>query len=192
MVTVLDIGLVNYFSAIYPVLLVFALVFALLQKTKVIGESMGINATIAVVAAFMTLLSKTLVDIINFMVPWFVVVIIFFVLMILSFMTFGAKETDIASALKDKTLQWTIIGIGILILVAAFGKVMGQTLTEQSFQAGVPGNATATINAGTGVATPSFEQNIYATLFHPKVLGLIILFGVAIFAVAFLSGSAAG
>ena len=80
MVTVLDVGLIQAFDIIFPVLLVFALVFAVLQKTKVIGDSVGINSIIAVAVAFMVMLSDTLVQMISFMVPWFVVVIIFFIL----------------------------------------------------------------------------------------------------------------
>ncbi len=184
MATFLDVGLLNYFSSIYPFLFVLVLVYALLQKTKALGESIGTNATIAVAAALMTMLSQTLIDVINFMIPWFVVMIIFLVLVILVFQIFGAKESDLASAMKDKSVYWTLIGIALVIMVAAFGKVLGQSLTEASFQQGV--DAT-NVTSGGGVATPSFESNIYATLFHPKVLGLIIMFAIAIFAVAFLS-----
>lgn len=184
MVTVLDIGLLQTFDIIFPVLLVFALLFALLQKTKVVGASVSINAIISVAIAFMVLLSDTLVDIINFMTPWFAVVIIFFVLMILIFQVFGAKESDIAGALKDKTLLWTIVGIGLLIAIAAIFSVLGQSFTEAAFEEG--GEVTVT---DAGVATKSFSGSLMATLFHPKVLGLIILFAIAIFAVALLSGS---
>ena len=183
MATFLDVGLLNYFSSIYPFLFVLVLVYALLQKTKALGDSIGTNATIAVAAALMTMLSQTLIDVINFMIPWFVVMIIFLVLVILVFQIFGAKESDLTSAMKDKSVYWTLIGIALVIMVAAFGKVLGQSLTEASFQTGE--NA-VNVTEG-GVATPSFESNIYATLFHPKVLGLIIMFAVAIFAVAFLS-----
>ena len=103
-------------------------------------------------------------------------------------MTFGAKEADIASAVKDKTLQWTLIGIGIVIIVAALGNVLGQSLTEASFQ-GQTANGTAVVTPGgeLSTASPSFQQNIYGIIFHPKVLGLVVLFAIAIFAVAFLS-----
>ena len=185
MATILDVGLLKSFDVIFPFLLVWALVFALLQKTEAIGKSMGINAVIATVAAFTVLLSDTVVQLINFMIPWFVVAIIFFVLLILIFQTFGAKEEDVFGALrKDKAISWVIVGVGLVIMVAAFGNVLGQKFTEASFQQGTAVNATA---AG-GVATSNFEQNITATLFHPKVLGLIVLFAVAIFAVALLSG----
>src|SRR3989338_3223477 len=136
MATILDIGILQSFDFIFPVLLVFSIVFAVLQKTKVIGDSMGINSTIAIAASFMVLLSETLVKIINFIVPWFAVAIIFFILVILMFQVFGAKEENVAKALSDKSLQWLLIGVAIVILTAGFGTVLGQQLTEASFQAG--------------------------------------------------------
>ena len=185
MATILDVGLLKSFDVIFPFLLVWALVFALLQKTKVIGQSMGINAIIATAVAFSVLLSQTVVDIVNFIIPWFTVALIFFVLLILIFQTFGAKEDDVFKALKaDKAISWVIVGVGLVIMIAAFGNVLGQKFTEASFQSGTTVNATA---AG-GVGTANFQQNITATLFHPKVLGLMVLFAIAIFAVALLSG----
>lgn len=183
MATFLDIGLLQYFDVIFTVLFVFAIVYALLKKTKILGESNSIIAIVAVAIAFLVLLSNTVVDMVKFMIPWFAVAIIFFILIILIFQTFGAGEKDIASALKDETLRWTIIGIAIVILVAAFGHVLGQSMTEAAYTSGGAVNATDGSSS-----TASFEQNINAIIFNPKVLGLIILFAVAIFAIAFLSG----
>jgi hypothetical protein len=91
MASFLDLGLIQYFSAIFPVLLVFAVVYALLQKTKAVGGTPTINALIAIVAGFLILLSEKAIAVVNFIIPWFAVVIIFFVLMILVFYTFGLK-----------------------------------------------------------------------------------------------------
>src|SRR3989344_1172844 len=185
MATVLDVGLIQSFDVIFPFLIVFAMVFAILSKTNVLGKSMGINATVAVASAFMVLFSRTLIEVINFMVPWFAIAIVFFVLLILVFTMFGANEEMFANAIKDQKLQWALIGVCLLIAVAAFANVLGQQLTEQAFQEG----GDVTIDPDTGVATQNFDTNIYSTLFHPKVLGLIVLFAIAIFAIAFLSGS---
>lgn len=179
MATVLDIGLVNYFNIIFTVLFIWAIIFALLQKTKVIGDSLGINATVAIAVAFMSLLSSTLIQVVNFMVPWFAVAIIFFVLMILIFQMFGV--TDFSGAVKDEGLLWAIIGIGLVIMVVAFANVLGQGLLDQAAGQDQVVSEDGTVSGG------DFEGNIYSTLFHPKVLGLIILFIVAIFAVILLS-----
>jgi hypothetical protein len=212
MATVLDLGLLNYFSSIYSVIVVWCIIFAILMKTKIVSNAAGINATIAVGIALMTLLSSTITNLINFMIPWFAVAIIFFILLILLFQLFGAKEESLAKAVENKSLQWAIIGVALLILVAGLGNVMGQSLTEASFQTAqtttsdttyyentiegegiiLENGTTYTLSDGSTTSTPSvassnFQSSVTATLFHPKVLGMIILFGVAIFAVALLS-----
>ncbi|MDO8511568.1 MAG: hypothetical protein Q7S55_05395 [Nanoarchaeota archaeon] len=179
MASPLDLGILNLFDFVFPVLLVWAFVFALLQKTKVIGESIGINAIIASATALTVLLSRSVIDLINFIIPWFAIAIIFFVLMVLLFMIMGAKDI---TAYKQTNVQWVIIAIGILIVVAGFGKVLGQTLLEEGAQAGT------VVEGADGVATGGFQQNVYATLFHPKVLGLLIVFTIVVFTVALLSG----
>lgn len=182
MATFLDIGLLDYFNVVFAVLLVFAVLFALLQRFKLLGESIVLNAIVAIAVAFLFLLSRTLIDLVNFIAPWFVFVFVFLVLLLLIFHTLGATEGDVALALKsDKIIQWAVVGVAIVILIAGFGKVFGQTIGPYLTEAP---------EGGSGVATASFEQNVFATIFHPKVLGLIVLFGVAIFAVVFLSGSA--
>lgn len=183
MATILDLSLLHAFDFVFPVLIVFAIVFAVLQKTSVIGKSMGINATIAIAAAFLVLLSESARGIIMFMIPWFSVAIIFFILLTLVFMTFGAKEETFAAALKDKTVVWTILGVIIVIALAAFANVFGQQLTA----AGTSGGAAVNGTSG-GVATSDYQQNLYATLFHPKVLALIVLFVIAVFAILLLTG----
>ena len=183
MATVLDVSLIQSFDIVFPVLLVFALVFSLLQKTKAISDSVWINSLIAVKIAFMVLLSDTLIGMINFMTPWFVVMIIFLILMILMFQVFGASESDVKSVLGDKAIQWTLVGVGLIILVASFGHVLGQSMIEQS----AGGESVDALVSADGTATGSFDQNITAIMFHPKVLGMLIMFAIAIFAVSLLS-----
>ncbi len=186
MATFLDLGLLQTFDVIFPVILIFALVFAILQKTKVVGDSLGINSIIAIAVAFMALLSDNVIQVVKFIIPWFTVAIIFFLLIILVFQVFGAEQKDIFTYIKgDKAIGWVIIGVAIVIIFAAFANVLGQQLTEASF-AGT--NTTIISTSSEGVATVSFQQNIYSTLFHPKVLGMLVLFGIAVFAVALLTG----
>lgn len=179
MASPLDLGILQLFDFVFPVLLVWAFLFALLQKTKVIGESIGINATIASAASLTVLLSRTVIDLINFIIPWFAISIIFFVLMVLLFMIMGAKDI---SAYKQTNIQWILVAVGILIVVAGFGKVLGQSLLEQSAQ------TENVVEGQEAVASSDFQENIYATLFHPKILGLLVVFAIVVFTVALLSG----
>lgn len=177
MVTFLDIGLFQYFNVIFSILLIFAVLFSILHKTKVLGGNATINAIVAVSISLMCLLSQTVIDLINFIAPWFVLVFVFVILLIMVYQLLGATEKDILGALKtESTIRYAIFGVAIIIIIAGFGHVWGEQLAQQAGEGG-------TAEEG------SFEQNIYSILFDPKVLGLIFIFLVAIFAIAFLTGS---
>ena len=186
MATAIDFGLLQTFDFIFPFIFVWAVVFATLQKSKLIGGAVAIDSTVAFAISLMILLSQTLIDILNFMIPWFTVAIIFFMLLMLMFMVFGASEKDIFAYVKtDKGVGWALIGIALIIVIAAFGNVLGQQYTEEAFD---DGTQTVETTPG-GTATQDFEGNVTAIFSHPKVLGMIILFAVAIFTVGLLSGS---
>ncbi len=184
MATILDVSLLQSFDIVFIPLLVFAIVFAILQKTKALTNGIGINSLVAAVIAFLILLSETATQLISFMIPWFTVVLVFIILLLLTFQVFGAKEADILSAVKaDKTIIWAIIGVALVIVIAGFGTVLGQTVGPYL---GEGSNAT-TVSGASGVSTPDFQTNVMATLFHPKILGLMVIFIIIIMAVLLLT-----
>ena len=186
MVTVLDVGLLKSFDVIFAAILVFALVFALLRKTKAFGASLSVDAIIAVAASFLVLISEKVVSIINFMIPWFVVAFIFIMLLLLIFQIFGMKEKDISNYLRnDKGLGWLLFAVGLVIFVAAVANTLGQETLEATQG---PQNLTAAEVTG-DTATGNFQSNIMQIIFNPKVLGLVVLLGIMIFAIALLTGS---
>ena len=186
MATILDVNLLQSFDFVFVILLVWTASFAILHKTEILGgdKSKAINAVVAAAVALLFLLSRTAIDVVNFMIPWFAVAIIFLFLMILIFMMFGADASSIKGVITGEggeSLRWVIIGIGLIIIIAAFGNVLGQKFLVE----GSP--AISDVNETSGVAGSDFEQNVQATLFHPKIIGLLVLFGVLIFAVALLT-----
>ncbi len=188
MATVLDAGLLGTFGIVFPFLFVFALIYAVLHKTGLLGKSPALNAIISVATAFLVVLSDAAVDVINIIIPWFAAMIVFFILMLLLFQMFGAKEADIFSAMKNnEAISWVLIAVGIIIILTALGTVFGQRFTEVAFD---ESNGTLDANSlGGAVDTSDFQQNIINTLVHPKVVGTMILFIIAIFAIALLTGS---
>lgn len=183
MATFLDVGLLNYFSIIFPALLVFAIVYAILNTTKIIGGNKSLDAIVAVALGFMVLLSEDIVQVINFMAPWFVLVFIFVLLLVLVYRTAGATDKDITEYIRtDRSVKWAIFAVGIIIFLAGLGTVLGQNIGP--YLQG--GNATTIEDIQSGVATGDWEQNVTATLFHPKILGVIMVLVIAVFAIALL------
>ena len=172
-------GLLDYFSPILSAVLVFALVGALLLKTKVLGENKVVGWLIAAVLGLLTLISEDVVNLINFISPWFVIMFIFLILLLLTYRLFGVTEDNIVHyMLNDRTINWTLLAIGLAIIGAGIFNVFGQ----RALQAGTDGIPNA------DGETTGFETNLFKTLFSPKILGLIMVFAIAIFTVGFLGG----
>ncbi len=185
---VLEIGLLNYFAVIFPAILVFVFVYAILQKIKILGESKSINAIVALVLAFIVLISQNILSLINFAAPWFVIVFLFLTLLLVVFKLMGASDENIASVIRnDKVVQWVIIAVGLIIVMAAFANVYGQKLLPFTTEENV---TTAEGVGEVSTATTSYATNVANVFFHPKVLGLIFLLAVAVFTVALLTKEA--
>ena len=108
MATVLDLGLLQKFEIIFPFLLVFVIVYAILSSTKFLGENKGIHSLIALAMAIMILFSATTREIINVMSPWFVVLFIFILFVLLAFKLFGTTDEDIMGVLKNPKYSFII------------------------------------------------------------------------------------
>lgn len=177
-------GLLNYFSGLFAAILVFAIVFALLHQTRILGESKAIQALIAVVLAILVLIYPDLVNLINFMAPWFVLVFVFLIMLLMVWRIFGVSEQSISEfVLGDRTVNWVLVTIGLLILLAGIFNVFGQRALDQQ------GSGTSSgTEAGSGDDN-QFESNLFTTLFNPKIMGVVLVFAIAIFSIAFLGGS---
>ena len=174
MATALDLGLFGYFGAVFPVLLVFVVTYAILTKSEFFGKNKGLHSLMAFAVAMMLLFVPGVVQVIQNMAPWFVLLFVFFILTILTFQFLGVKDADIVKVVSGDwgAIHWIILGIILIILIGSLGSVYGGSLlpfTEDG-QASVS-ESTDDFNTDTG----DFNRNVGRTLFHPKVVGLIFL-----------------
>ncbi|MBI5392055.1 hypothetical protein HZB00_03575 [Candidatus Woesearchaeota archaeon] len=106
-------GVYTYFL---PFILVFAIFFAILEKTKVFGESQrGVNVIVSVVAGLLILVQPGIIDTINTFLPRvsLIMVVILMGLLVIS-MVAGKKYEGI----KGWLFGLTIIGIVIAFFLA--------------------------------------------------------------------------
>ena len=160
MVTPLDIGLLKNFQIVFPFLFIFCIVYAILSYTKVLGDNKAIQAMIAVVLAFMSLFSDLVVETINISAPWFVLLIIFLVFVMMGIMTLGVKEGDIMSVIKSHEynfITWWIVALVIIIVAGS----LSHALTEK--KGGYPPYAPG-VNVTDVEETQ--ESEFWKTLFH--------------------------
>ncbi|MBN1157207.1 hypothetical protein JXA85_06295 [Candidatus Woesearchaeota archaeon] len=190
MASPLDVSLLKPFSIIFSMLLVYAIVYGLLSYSKLFGEKNSLHAIIALAAAVMVLVSPSLGAVIRIMTPWFAVLFIFLVMMLVFYRIMGAPENYFFDALKkNKEISTWIMIISFTVLASTLGYVYFGGTSDTSTQTVVHaegGNVSLEVQgdvSGRGTGT------VMATIFHPKVLGMIVLLLVGVFSVTLLASS---
>lgn len=169
MATFLDITGLEYFSKVFVFLFVWLVVYAILSYTKIMGSNQAIHALIGLLIALLALFSPVTTGAIQFIAPWFVLVFVFIILATITLKMLGATPAELASygALKGVL----IVLIVIALLVGVFSYIREEIT--------IPGENE------TGVRTYSSSISI---IFHPKILGGILVLVIAVFTVALLAG----
>lgn len=180
MATFLDIGLIQHFQVIFPVLLIFVLVFVLLGKSQMFGDNKGMHSLIALCLAIMMLFVPGVIQVFSIMAPWFVIIIvgIFFFMLILLFV--GVKPSVLVDDVSGKwtSIHYFLLVVALVIFIGALGTVYGSSMLPFSNE----GNVTAA-NVDTSTDTGDFNQNVGRVIFHPKTIGMVFILLVASFTI---------
>ncbi|MEK6816019.1 MAG: hypothetical protein AABY09_00260 [Nanoarchaeota archaeon] len=175
MASFLDIGILNYFVPAFVFLLVYGLILAILEKTKVFGDTKAANQVVALSVAVLFVLTPDLVGIVKIITPWFTVMLVFLLMIMMLFLFAGVKESDITKQFSDRGTVWIIIVIIITIFIYALTQVYGAQIQT------IYGGQNATEQGG-------LNQVIGQIIFHPRILGMLFLLVVAAQAVRMISG----
>ena len=116
MVEAVSVSAFGFFVPIFAFLLVFVVVYALLAKTKVLGESHWIMIFVSFILAGFFIVEASLVDFVVFSSAWFGVLVIglFFLLVILAFLPW--KE-PLEFLTKGNWFSWIMLGVIIAFFV---------------------------------------------------------------------------
>jgi len=184
MASLLDISLLDQFSVIFVVLFVFTAVYAVLMFRKPFGEAKGVNALLAFTIAIMFIFSKDAIEVVKASIPWYIVMM---VALMFIFIIPASIGSEIPKMFMKNIGNYVLI-IGIVILVVNVANRLGQNagpfLGNETLD---PDNVVA--GEGGDVGTGSFTQNFGATIFHPKVLALLLVMIVCLFAVLWIGFS---
>ena len=170
MVTPLNTELLGFILPVFSFILIYAIIFAILQKVKIFGDNTTTNTMIAFAISVLFVITPGAMEFVATISPWFVVMVFVAFSFIMIFMFFGTKEETIAKLSENATIQWTVIILGIIIIIAALTKVFGPFFGQPS-------------------ATPGAGGEVERTLFNPKVLSTVFILLVASMAVRFISMS---
>jgi hypothetical protein len=167
----LDVTGLAEFSKLFVFILVLLVVYAILAYSKVLGENKAIPWLIAFVLAIFVVVTPIAAGAIAYISPWFVLVFIFIGFITASLKMFGASPADIGSY---TSLKWVFMVIVIIIMVVGFLSY----IRERTF---LPGdNETST--------DISEYTKSSIVIFHPTILGAIVVLLIAVFTIALLSG----
>lgn len=96
----------GFFQIVVPFVLIFSVIFAILEKSKLLGEERrAINAVVALVIALLTTGALSITGIINKMIPLVVLAIVILLLFFLIYGLFGGEIVQVGLPMK--------IGLGI-------------------------------------------------------------------------------
>jgi hypothetical protein len=103
------------------------------------------------------------------------------VMVLLVYKLFGAPDESIEWTIRNYGgLKWGIFIISIIIIAGSLASV---------YFASDGDNSTSLIDAHEGDVGGTGEDALLATIFHPKMLGLVIIMLIAVFTIALLSQS---
>jgi hypothetical protein len=196
MATFPGLTLLSNFNFIFTFLFSFSIIFGILEFSHPFGEKKkGIYSIIAFSLSILLVSATKISNIVSFMAPWFVVTIIVVFFIIFVQMMFGVTAVELKDfATKSpyaNTITYWIIAIAIIALIFGisleYGQSVGPYLNNTSSSGSTQGTMNS-LNVSSGsTASGNFQQNLGATIFHPKVLGLIAITLIGTFSVRLLS-----
>ena len=109
----IDLTWLSYYVPIFGFLFVFTMIFAVLAKTKILGESPFVNLLISFIFGIIFVTFVPGVIYVQTIIPWFVILMIslFFLLMIVGF---SQKEID---SFMKPWIAWLFIGLLVVIFL---------------------------------------------------------------------------
>lgn len=157
----IDISGIYFFMPVFSFLFVFLIVYAILARTKILGDSAFVNFLVSFIMAIIFMSFSSLDLYVKTIIPWSIVLFIsvFLVLLIAGLST---KELD---KIMTKGFAWIVIIILLIIFLIAAIKVFNPVFHPDLI-----------ITSGEG--TSLVEQISYA--YGGKVFGTILLIVIAI------------
>lgn len=184
MASFLDISLLEYFLPVFTFLFVFVVLYAVLDKFKLIGDNKGVKLLAAFSVSILFLFSSDALNLINFITPWFIVFVVIAMFLIALFMFIGVKEEALVKRVGSGEVIWPIIIISIILLIVALVHVFGEY--QSPYKTGST-EETVKQTVSDGEQAKTREGESLKTIVNPKILGALFLLIVATFAISYIS-----
>jgi len=153
---VLDISGIYFFMPVFSFLFVFFIVYAILAKTKILGDSGFVNVLVSFIMAIIFMSFSSLELYVQTIIPWFIVL---FVCVFLVLLVAGLATKDL-KWIMGSTFGWVVVGILVIIFLISAVYVFNPVLHPD-------------LGLASGEGTSLFEQMRGA--FGGKILGTVLL-----------------
>ena len=110
---IIDISGINFFMPVFSFLLVFIVIYAVLWKTKVLGDNKFINSLVSFIMSIIFMSFSSMENYVTDIVPWFVVLIIILFLVLVVVMFTTQKSSEILT----KGFAWVVVAIFIVVFL---------------------------------------------------------------------------
>jgi len=183
MASIMDIGILEYFLPVFTFLFILVVAYALLDKFKLLGDNKGLKLIASFSIAILFLFSTDALEFINFITPWFLVLVVITLFLIALFMFMGVKEDAMVKAVGSSTVIWTVIVIAGILLIVALVNVFGGVLSPYDEGGAVDSESTIVTDSSGGTSQRTRETESLSTLTNPKILGALFLLIIAALAI---------
>ena len=162
MATFLDVTGLQHFSSIFVFLFVWIVVYATLLWTKILGQNNFVNILVGLLLGLFVIISPLATGIIADIAPFLAVVFVFILLISIASKMLGGDAAGFP-ALKGVLLVFIVL----IVVIGAAVKIKSSVDVQQE-------------------SSKDFSKTINV-IFHPKFLGVVFIFAVAIFTIALLA-----
>jgi len=170
MATFWDVGTIEYVTPVLIFILVFVLIYAILQKTNMLGGVSKVDFIDAMVLGLIALVSENAVKFISVISGWYVLLFVAIIL-ITMVLAFGANEgAEILTEAIPRLPLLTSIAfyLSLIILIASIAHVFGPVFQPYSAD-----------------ADPSWWA--LRVVFNPKVIGTVLIMLIALLVISKLT-----
>jgi len=172
MATPIDVGILAKFNIIFPFLLILIGSYVFLSKTSWLKDKQSMAFVMAFVIALMTLLSPIAVRTINMMTPWFILLLVFVLFLLMAYQTLGVPESTITELITKSehstAIVWWIIAIFLIIGIGSLATVLSQ---KEGYTTG-----------DTEVA-PTEHTGFWQTVSDSRLLGVVLILLIGMFTI---------
>ncbi|MFT4313321.1 MAG: hypothetical protein ACMXYA_02850 [Candidatus Woesearchaeota archaeon] len=180
----IDLTVLVTFAPIFGFILVWSLVYGLLSFSKTIELPQHLRALIAVMIAIITLFVPQIMAALLLAVPWFTLMFVFIIFVLIALMAFGVTREEITKAFWAAEGSGLAVRNGIIIIsFIILAGVLGFVFFGGDSPALDIGAGNVTIDSSQASVDEVGAGALLATIFHPKMLGVIFLMLISLFAV---------